>query len=106
MAFLVKDQPWLCERCSTEYDRAAIEALIIDSLQRRVVSYQLQDLRCGKCKTMKSENLRSHCDCSGEYQMSETRQDLVKRLQVTSRVADFHNLQILATAVEWMQELL
>lgn len=55
---------------------------------------------------MKSENLRSHCDCSGEYQMSETRQDLVKRLQVTSKVADFHNLQVLATAVEWMQELL
>ncbi|GEM10836.1 DNA polymerase epsilon catalytic subunit A [Rhodotorula toruloides] len=105
VAFLVKDQPWLCERCSAEYDCAAIEALIIDSLQRRLVSYQLQDLRCGKCKTMKSENLRSHCDCSGEYQMSEMRQDLVKRLQVTSKVADFHNLQVLATAVEWMQEL-
>ncbi|GAA5968501.1 hypothetical protein JCM11641_007661 [Rhodosporidiobolus odoratus] len=103
VAFLVQDQPWACERCSTEYDRAAIEALVIDSLQRRLVSYQLQDLRCGKCKTMKSENLRSTCDCSGQYQMSETRQDLAKRLQVTANVAAFHRLATLTSAVDWLR---
>ncbi|BGP19454.1 hypothetical protein JCM10213_006274 [Rhodosporidiobolus nylandii] len=103
VAFLVKDQPWQCERCSTEYDRAAIEALVIDALQNRLVSYQLQDLRCGKCKTMKAENLRSTCDCSGEYQMAETRQELVKRLQVTANVAAFHKLTTLTAAVDWMR---
>ncbi|GAA5871954.1 hypothetical protein JCM8547_006199 [Rhodosporidiobolus lusitaniae] len=103
VAFLVKDQPWQCERCSSEYDRASIEALVIDSLQRRLVSYQLQDLRCGKCKTMKAENLRSTCDCSGEYNMTETRQDLVRRLQVTANVAAFHKLDTLTVAVDWMR---
>lgn len=69
------------------------------------MSYQLQDLRCGKCKTMKGENLRSHCDCSGEYQMAETRQELNKRLQVTANVADFHKLATLGSAVEWMRTM-
>ncbi|TNY23875.1 DNA polymerase epsilon catalytic subunit A [Rhodotorula diobovata] len=105
VAFLVKDHPWQCERCSTEYDKATIEALIIDALQRRVVSYQLQDLRCSKCKTMKGENLRSNCDCSGEYQMAETRQELSKRLQVTRNVAEFHKLATLGAAVDWMRSM-
>lgn len=105
IAFLVKDQPWQCERCSAEYDRAAIEALVIDALQRRVVSYQLQDLRCGKCKTMKAENLRASCDCSGEYRMSETKQELAKRLQVTVNVADFHKLTILSSVVDWLRDV-
>lgn len=105
VAFLVKDHPWQCERCSTEYDKATIEALIIDGLQRRVVSYQLQDLRCSKCKTMKGENLRSNCDCSGEYQMAETRQELSKRLQVTRNVAEFHKLATLGAAVDWMRSM-
>ncbi|GAA5995500.1 DNA polymerase epsilon catalytic subunit [Rhodotorula paludigena] len=105
IAFLVKDQPWQCERCSAEYDRAAIEALVVDALQRRIVSYQLQDLRCGKCKTMKAENLRASCDCSGEYRMSETKQELAKRLQVTANVADFHKLTILSSVVDWLRDV-
>ncbi|GAA5932437.1 hypothetical protein JCM1841_000581 [Sporobolomyces salmonicolor] len=105
IAFLVKDHPWTCERCSAEYDRAAIEALIIESLQRRVVSYQLQDLRCGRCKTMKAENLRSHCDCSGEYVMAETKQELLRRLQVTANVAEFHKLSTLLSVVEWLRTM-
>lgn len=106
MTLLVKGQPWTCERCSTEYDRASIEALIIDALQRRMVSYQLQDLRCGKCRLMKSENLRSHCLCAGEYRMLETRQELARRIQVTSNVAEFHGLKTLGLALEWMREVL
>lgn len=106
VTLLVKGQPWTCERCATEYDRASIEALIIDALQRRMVSYQLQDLRCGKCRTMKSENLRSHCLCAGEYRMLETRQELARRIQVTSNVAEFHGLKTLGLALEWMREVL
>ncbi|GAA6063514.1 hypothetical protein JCM10212_004727 [Sporobolomyces blumeae] len=106
IAFLVKDQPWTCDRCSAEYDRPAIEALVIESLQRRIASYQLQDLRCGRCKTMKSENLRSTCDCSGEYVLAETKQELAKRLQVTANVAEFHKLSTLGAVVEWLQDMI
>jgi DNA polymerase epsilon subunit 1 len=52
---------------------------------------------------MKAENLRSHCDCSGEYNMTETRQDLVRRLQVTANVAAFHKLETLTSAVDWLR---
>lgn len=87
-----------------EYDRSAIEALMIDAIQRRTVAYQLQDLRCARCKQIKSDNLRSHCNCSGDYDMSETRQELLRRLQVTGNVAEFHDLQLLTAVVEWTRE--
>ncbi|GAA6009169.1 hypothetical protein JCM11491_005778 [Sporobolomyces phaffii] len=108
VSFLIKDHPWLClnEHCTAEYDRASIEALVIESLHRRFVSYQLQDLRCSRCKTMKAENLRSTCDCSGEYVMAETKSELARRLQVTANVAEFHKLSTLAVVVESLQELI
>ncbi|GAA5880821.1 hypothetical protein JCM16303_005131 [Sporobolomyces ruberrimus] len=106
--FLIKDHPWMClnENCTAEYDRASIEALVIESLHRRFISYQLQDLRCSRCKTMKAENLRSTCDCSGEYVMAETKQELSRRLQVTANVAEFHKLSTLAVVVESLQEMI
>ncbi|ORY88326.1 DNA polymerase epsilon catalytic subunit A [Leucosporidium creatinivorum] len=102
--FLVKGRPWSCERCKAEYDRHAIEALVIDAIQRRAVSYQLQDVRCQRCKQIKSDNLRLHCECSGEYQMSETRGELLKRLQVTGNVAEWHDLALLASVVDWLKD--
>lgn len=45
-----------------------------------------------------------HCECSGEYQMSETRGELSKRLQVTGNVAEWHDLALLATVVDWLKE--
>jgi len=55
---------------------------------------------------MKSENLRSTCDCSGEYVMAETKQELSRRLQVTANVAEFHKLSTLGTVVEYLQEMI
>ena len=103
VTLLVKGQPWTCGRCSTEYHRASIEALTIDALQRRMVSYQLQDLRCGKRRTMKSKNLCLHHLCAGEYRMLETRHELTRRMQVTANDAKFHGLGTRAVALEWMQ---
>lgn len=106
--FLIRDHPWLClnESCTGEYDRRSIEASIVDAIERRFVSYQLQDLRCARCKTMKSENLRSTCDCSGEYVMAETRHDLTRTLQVTANVAEFHKLSTVAVVVEALREMI
>lgn len=65
---------------------------MIDSMMRRVVSYQLQDLRCSRCKQVKSVNLRTYCECSGEYEPSERKADIVRRLEVTRSVAEYHQL--------------
>lgn len=61
-------------------------------------------MRCKRCKQIKSDNLRLHCECSGEYQMSETRGELLKRLQVTGNVAEWHDLALLASVVDWLKD--
>lgn len=104
----MKERPWACERCSAEYDRAAIENLMIDSLLRRLASYQLQDLRCLTCKQIKSDNMRVTCECSGEYGLDGgagggAKGEMSRRLAITAKVADYHNLDVLGQMVEWMR---
>lgn len=65
---------------------------MIDAMLRRIVSYQLQDVRCNRCKQIKSVNLRTYCECSGEYEASERKVDIVRRLEVTRSVAEYHQL--------------
>lgn len=80
--------------------------MMIDSIQRRVVAYQLQDLRCGRCKQIKTENLRINCVCSGDYVMADTKASLLGRLTVTANVASVHSLTTLETEVESIREML
>lgn len=68
---------------------------MVDAIVRRTISYTLQDQRCKRCKQLKSENLRVHCNCSGDYEMGETKADLLRRLKVTKKIADFHDLPAL-----------
>ncbi|KAL8292541.1 hypothetical protein RQP46_001153 [Phenoliferia psychrophenolica] len=102
---LVAGRPWACERCSATYDRMAVEDLMVDALIRRTISYTLQDLRCKRCKQLKSENLRVHCNCSGDYEMGETKAELLRRLRVTKKIADFHHLSALQAVGDHLKRL-
>lgn len=82
---------------------------MIDSLLRRLASYQLQDLRCMNCKQIKSDNLRVNCECSGEYMIdggggnSGAKGEMSRRLAVTARVAEWHGLTTLGDIVQMMR---
>lgn len=100
MELLVKDRPWSCERCLAEYDRPAIESSIIATLQKRITAYQLQDLRCSRCKQLKSDNLRLFCECSGEYALAENKLDLGRWLTVVGNVGQYHSLTTLELVIQ------
>jgi hypothetical protein len=55
-----KAREWLCSACGTEYDKASIEQQLVDIVSRRLISWQLQDVKCNRCKLVKAENLREH----------------------------------------------
>lgn len=103
---LLLSRPWACERCSTEYSRPLIESLIISSLTRKLTSYQLQDLRCLRCKSIKTDNLRLNCECSGEYGMAEGRVEVLRRLGVVGNVAEWHGLEVLGDVVRTMKAMI
>ncbi len=41
---------WTCKNCSNSYDLAAIEAQLVRAVRLKARAYQLQDLRCTKCR--------------------------------------------------------
>ncbi|KAG8951372.1 DNA polymerase epsilon catalytic subunit [Tulasnella sp. 424] len=86
---------WQCSNCECDYDRRAIEAMLIDIVRRLVTSFQLQDLRCGKCKQIKSDNLTLHCNCSGADQLTCAKGEAKRKIRTISNVASVHGLALL-----------
>ncbi|KAK4057447.1 DNA polymerase epsilon catalytic subunit [Microbotryomycetes sp. JL221] len=99
---LVRGAIWTCDRCNAEHDKSAVEATIIDTIQRRIMSYQLQDLRCTRCKQMRTDNLSLHHGCSGEFGLFETKSELVKRMLLAKNVGEYHNMRLLVEVMEEM----
>ena len=46
----VQAHQWTCKNCSNGYDLAAIEAQLVRAVRLKERAYQLQDLRCTKCR--------------------------------------------------------
>lgn len=92
----VEDESFECSNCRHEYDHSSIEAALIETVQRLVTAYQLQDLRCGRCRQIKADSLRPQCNCSGEYEgTSVTRSEIAKKLSVAKGVAGVHSMELL-----------
>lgn len=49
---------------------------IIDVVQRKMMSYTLQDLRCTRCKQIKRENMSPYCNCAGSFETLISRDEL------------------------------
>ena len=45
---------WACDACSNPYDLGDMEARLVSIVQGRARSYQLQDLKCIKCRKVGS----------------------------------------------------
>ncbi|KAG8873642.1 DNA polymerase epsilon catalytic subunit [Tulasnella sp. 332] len=86
---------WQCANCECDYDRRAVEAMLIDVARRLVTTYQMQDMKCTKCKQIKSDNLSMHCNCSGAYTLTVPKTDVQRKLKTIVNVAKYHNLSLL-----------
>ncbi|KAK9824549.1 hypothetical protein WJX72_011249 [[Myrmecia] bisecta] len=96
---------WACEVCANAYNLGAIEAQLIHTVQQRAQRYQLQDLRCMKCKQIASGHLRRQCHiCSGHLANTVTRAAFHKGLTVFRNVARYHSFELLMEIVGWLLE--
>ena len=65
-----------CAHCHDPYDQAEIQEALIAHVQQRLTAYQLQDLRCPKCRAIKVGNLDDHCRCSSPFAPTVSARDL------------------------------
>lgn len=44
-----------------------IEKRLLDMVNRRLISYQMQDLKCKQCNMVKNSIVSQYCECTGAY---------------------------------------
>ena len=57
----------MCGTCDHELNKFTIERRLLDLANRRLVSYQLQDLKCKQCKMVRNSCVAKYCECTGAY---------------------------------------
>jgi len=82
------------------YDNEEIEMRIIDVVQRKMMSYVLQDLRCMRCNEIKRENLSEYCECAGDFVPLISAKEIKSLMHIFSKVADYHKLTLLQETVQ------
>lgn len=80
---------WKCS-CGTPYDMNVIESRLVEHVERSIVAFQLQDLRCVKCDQIKVGNLGAHCECSGTYTCQKQERRIKRDLTILHNVAKFY----------------
>ena len=91
---------WLCPQCNNDYDNKDIEYRIMDVVQRKLMSYTLQDLRCVRCKQIKRENLAEFCACGGSFENIISAKEIKKLLITFLGVSEEHKMELLKHMVE------
>lgn len=90
---------WACPTCGHEFNRLAIEEMLMGQTQRMLVKWQTQDLKCTKCRNLRVNDFMDHCGCGGEWTGTMDRNATMKDLQVLERVAVGHGLRMLGNLV-------
>lgn len=91
---------WVCENCGQEYSRVHLEELLVFEVQKMVTLFQVQDLKCTRCKRIREDDLSTNCSCSGAWIETISREEIVKKIAVYKHVALYYDLKLLLDAVE------
>ncbi|CAK1550449.1 unnamed protein product [Leptosia nina] len=91
----------LCPTCGTAYENQELEWRLIEILNRRAMSYTLQDLICSRCHQVKRENLSVVCDCAGEFTLMVPVKEIKEQLATFKTIADYYQMPLLSEIVHF-----
>jgi DNA polymerase epsilon subunit 1 len=84
---------WKCDNCDAAYDKLRIE------VQKMVLEWCTQDVKCVKCKRLRANEFMEHCACAGEWVATKNKKDVSRRLGTYGSVAGFYGLRMLEAVV-------
>lgn len=67
---LQQSENWECSSCQHALCKTSLERRLIELLNRRIVSYQMQDLRCRACKMVSNQLIPQNCTCTGNFEQT------------------------------------
>lgn len=88
-----------CEECGQEYSRLEVEEVLIQQVHKLLTQYQVQDLKCIRCKRIREDDMSPYCTCSGEWVETLPRDEVLKRIAIYSHLANFYGLELLQSLV-------
>jgi len=100
-------QVWLCPNasCQAPYDTQEIESMLLDCVQRKVMTYILQDLSCTRCGEVTQYNLADRCRnkfCAGDFKTTVDLFKIGQLLKTFFGVANHYNMPLLKQQVEFI----
>ena len=98
------DDGWACTACHQPHDADAIEARLVQLVQRNARAYQLQDLQCAKCRTVQRHHSSTRCEkCAAAFSL-RLRVDAVETSLATfANIADHLHFPWLAETVAFLR---
>ncbi|KAL7797281.1 DUF1744 domain-containing protein [Trichoderma ceciliae] len=97
-------QSWQCGFCNSEFDRVSIEERLLAMVEGWTTEWASQDLKCERCGALRVNDFMEHCTCSGEWKEVLSRDEVVRKLAVMKRVAQYYGLKMLGNVVEGLYE--
>ena len=100
-----RDGDWECDQpgCANPYDHEVIEGRLVALVQRRSHAFQLQDVQCAKCATVKVKNLAPFCQkCAGPFALRTSRDTFLAGLRTFANVAAYHDMPLLAETTAFL----
>ncbi|EGG20436.1 putative DNA polymerase epsilon subunit A [Cavenderia fasciculata] len=95
-----------CSACHNPYNRSLIESVLVETVQRRSLSYHLQDFKCQKCGQIKADNLSEICaTCSGQWQCRLNSSDFNRDLTIFKNIAKYYQFEWLLEIVQDLTNL-
>lgn len=89
-----------CTNCAHPFPRLLIEEMLLAEVQKIVLQWTTQDLKCGKCSRIRVNEFMEHCSCAGVWVGTIKKEDVVGRLRVFKAVSAFFGLRMLGEVVE------
>ncbi|CAG8438673.1 3204_t:CDS:10 [Ambispora gerdemannii] len=80
--------------CKKSYNKDIFEENLVAWVERRIMAFQLGDLRCVHCRRP-IKDLQDNCDCGNAYKMEQDRNGLMEQLHILSEISKLNNMILL-----------
>ncbi|XP_026760531.2 DNA polymerase epsilon catalytic subunit 1 [Galleria mellonella] len=91
----------VCPTCNTPYDNQELEWRLIETMNRRAMTYTLQDLICSRCHQVKRENLSMVCDCAGDFTLMVPVKEIHSQLATFKTIAEYYKMPLLLELINF-----
>ncbi|KAM9259918.1 LOW QUALITY PROTEIN: DNA polymerase epsilon catalytic subunit A [Cariama cristata] len=93
---------WICSNCQAQYDSNAIETVLVEALQKKLMAFMLQDLVCKKCHGVKETHMPIYCSCAGDFALTISPQTFMDHISIFQNIAQHYSMAYLLETIEWL----